>query len=120
MVGAIAASGAADILMQSDNTIRNQDYVPPGSNPGHPNNPWPTFEFRRTRAVSYAFEEFNTDPITRGDNAYVAALYASPFCQALAVAPVPPNLNGPANCQAGIAFYKPFSTSATSTTSAER
>ena len=67
-------------------------------------------EFRRTRAVSYAFEEFNTDPITRGDNAYVAALYASPFCQALAVAPVPPNLNGPANCQAGIAFYKPFST----------
>jgi hypothetical protein len=48
VVGAIAASGAADILMQSDNTIRNQDYVPPGSNPGNPNNPWPTFEFRRT------------------------------------------------------------------------
>ena len=67
-------------------------------------------ETRRTRGVSYAFEEFNTDPIGRGDNANVAALYASPFCQALAVAPVPPNLNGPANCQAGIAFYKGFST----------
>ncbi len=67
-------------------------------------------ETRRTRGVSYAFEDFNTDPITRGDNANVAALYASPFCQALAVAPVPANLNGPANCQAGIAFYKGFST----------
>src|SRR5262249_28137994 len=67
-------------------------------------------ETRRTRGVSYAFEEFNTDPITRVDNQYVTALYASPFCQALAVATPPPNLNGPANCQAGIAFYKGFST----------
>ncbi|MEO8467308.1 MAG: TonB-dependent receptor [Gammaproteobacteria bacterium] len=67
-------------------------------------------ETRRTRAVSYAFEDFNTDPITRGDNANVTALYNSQFCQDLAVAPVPANLNGPANCQAGIAFYKGFST----------
>ncbi len=48
IVGAIAASGAADILMQADNDIRNQDYTIPPNTIGNPNNPWPTFEFRRT------------------------------------------------------------------------
>jgi iron complex outermembrane receptor protein len=68
-------------------------------------------ESRRTRSVSYAFEEFNADPITRADNANVAALYASPFCQALFAADPRLTVPGtPTNCQNAMAFYKPFST----------
>jgi iron complex outermembrane receptor protein len=68
-------------------------------------------ESRRTRSVSYAFEEFNADPLTRTDNANVATLYASPFCQALFAADPRLVVPGtPTNCQSGIAFYKPFST----------
>jgi iron complex outermembrane recepter protein len=72
-------------------------------------------ETRRVRTVGYAFEEFNTDPIGRGDNAYVTALYNSPFCQNLFAqnstlpGPVGPYPT-PVNCQTGIAYYKSFST----------
>jgi iron complex outermembrane receptor protein len=68
-------------------------------------------EYRRTRSVSYAFEEFNADPITRADNANVARLYASPFCQTLFAADPRLTVPGtPTNCQNAMAFYKPFST----------
>jgi iron complex outermembrane receptor protein len=68
-------------------------------------------ESRRTRSVSYAFEEFNADPLTRADNARVTTLYASPFCQALFAADPRTVVPGtPTNCQSAIAFYKPFST----------
>ena len=46
VVGAISPGGAADIYMQADNSIRNQDYA--GSTRGDPNANWPTFEFRNT------------------------------------------------------------------------
>jgi iron complex outermembrane receptor protein len=78
----------------------------------------------RTRTVGYAFEEFNLAPrgITvppaagytaisdpRNYNNYVTALFASPFCQALAANPTPPP--GPAStCQTAMTYYKNFST----------
>jgi iron complex outermembrane receptor protein len=73
---------------------------------------WDTYT--RTRTVSYAMEEFNINPLGNGgainapsnDNAYVAALYASPFCQNLAAHPGAPPAG---TCQAAMAFYKGFS-----------
>ena len=71
----------------------------------------------RTRSVSYAMEEFNVSPIGVGsgiahpsnDNARVAALYATPFCQNLAaIATTPP---APVStCPLAMANYKAFST----------
>jgi iron complex outermembrane receptor protein len=71
----------------------------------------------RTRSVSYAMEEFNVSPIGVGsgiahpsnDNARVAALYASPFCQNLAaIATTPPAPQS--TCQSAMTYYKGFST----------
>ncbi len=76
---------------------------------------WDTYT--RTRSVGYAMQEFNNHPLGVGgnainhpsnDNANVAALYASPFCQALALNPAPPPPAG--TCQTAMAFYKGFST----------
>ena len=76
---------------------------------------WDTYT--RTRSVSYAMEEFNVSPVGVGsgiahpsnDNARVAALYATPFCQNLAaIATTPP---APVStCQLAMAYYKAFST----------
>ena len=78
---------------------------------------WDTWT--RTRSVGYAFEEFNINPVgvNRGlsaatriadpsnNNAYVTALYATPFCQALAANPTPPA--GPAStCQAAMTLLQ--------------
>ncbi len=46
VVGAIVPSGAADIDMQADDSIANQDYA--AGPAGNPNAAWPTFEFRST------------------------------------------------------------------------
>ncbi len=71
----------------------------------------------RTRSVGYAMEEFNLSPVGFGqgianannDNARVAALYASPFCQNLAaIATTPPVPQS--TCQSAMAYYKGFST----------
>jgi len=77
----------------------------------------------RTRSVGYAMEEFNVSPVgvdpsvaaasriahPSNDNARVAALYATPFCQNLtAIATNPP---APVStCQLAMANYKAFST----------
>jgi iron complex outermembrane receptor protein len=73
---------------------------------------WDTYT--RTRTVGYAMQEFNNHPLGVGgnavnhpsnDNANVAALYASPFCQNLAANPGGPPAG---TCQSAMAFYKGF------------
>jgi iron complex outermembrane receptor protein len=75
---------------------------------------WDTYN--RTRSVGYAMQDFNINPLGVGgnainhpsnDNANVAALYASPFCQNLAANPGAPPAG---TCQAAMSFYKGFST----------
>jgi iron complex outermembrane receptor protein len=64
-------------------------------------------ESRRTRSVRYAAEEFNVTPLGREDNQLALDLYATQYCQDLAVNPPP----GPAStCEDALAFYKGFST----------
>lgn len=64
-------------------------------------------ESRRTRSVRYAAEEFNVTPLGREDNQRALDLYATQYCQNLAVNPPP----GPAStCQTAMGFYKGFST----------